>query len=138
MCVPREERKVGIEVERWLFAVCPGSCIRKSVYVCNVSRHVQSSIFLRFCSLNGDFHKSWNSSNPPWFVVGSFPRPLSPNTSTLNPPSATKIYNIIGRSMEQLVEKFWKKMILWRPPTVHERVDGRLIFGHVFNFFEIL
>ena len=39
-------------------------------------------------------------------MVGSFPRPLPPYTSTLNPPSATKIYNIIGRSMEQLVVKF--------------------------------
>ena len=75
------------------------------------------------------------NSKRPRFVVGSFPRPLPPNTSTLNPPLATKIYNIIGRSMEQLVLKFWKKMIFWRPPTVHERVDGRLIFGHVFQFF---
>ena len=37
---------------------------------------------------------------------GSFVSSLPPNTSTLNAPSATKIYNIIGRSMEQLVVKF--------------------------------
>jgi hypothetical protein len=42
----------------------------------------------------------------PRFVDGSFPRPLSPITSTLNAPSATKIYIIIARSMEQLVVKF--------------------------------
>ena len=34
------------------------------------------------------------------------PCPLPPNTSTLDAPSATKTYNIIGRSMEQLVVKF--------------------------------
>ena len=39
-------------------------------------------------------------------VEHSFPRPLPPHTSTLNPPSATKIDNIIGRSMEQLVVNF--------------------------------
>ena len=54
----------------------------------------------------GDLLQKTKSSNPSRFVVGSFPRPLPPNTSTLNPPSATKINNIIGRSMEQLVVKF--------------------------------
>ena len=62
------------------------------------------------------------------------PRPLPPNTSTLNPPSATKINNIIGRSMEQLVVKFWKKMILWRPPTVHRLTVVVWFLRHVCQF----
>ena len=48
------------------------------------------------------FSQNIKSSNPPRFVVGSFPRPLPRHTSTLNPPSATKNNNIIGWSMEQL------------------------------------
>ena len=34
------------------------------------------------------------------FIGDTIPRPLLPHTSTLKPPSATKFYSIIGRSME--------------------------------------